>query len=769
MAILYQEEQRLFTIHTIQSTYQMKVDRFGYLLHLYYGDRSEGSMEYLLTYADRGFSGNPYEAGEDRTYSLDALPQEYPVLGTGDYRSTALQVRQADGSMSCDLRYCSHVIKQGKYSLPGLPAMYQAENGGTGRDTAGQAIDSGRDMDCETLEITLEDRAGGLVVTLLYGVFPVWDIITRAVKIENTGNGPLALEKVQSACLDFLYGDYDWIQFYGRHAMERNWQRTEVSHGAHVIGSRRGTSSHQYSPFVILAEKDATEDAGKCYGMSFVYSGAFKAEVEKDQFGQTRMLMGLQDEMFSYGLDPGDTFFGPEVIMSYSGSGLSALSRHFHKAIRRNLCRGKYKLAPRPVLVNSWEAAYFDFTGETIYETARLAGELGVEMLVLDDGWFGRRDSDRSGLGDWSVNEGKLGGTLRSLVERVNGLGLKFGIWIEPEMVSLDSDLYRAHPDWAFTIPGRKPVMSRSQLVLDFSRKEVVDYVFDSICRVFDSANIEYVKWDMNRSIADVYSAVQERDRGKLRRCGNTQDGGDVQAKSTMNPGKIMYHYVLGLYDFLERLTKRYPDMLIEGCSGGGGRFDAGMLYYTPQIWCSDNTDAIDRIRIQYGTSFGFPVSSVGSHVSACPNHQTGRRISMETRGVVAMAGSFGYELDPGQLTAKEKACIRKQIEDYHRYQDMIHNGDYYRLGNPFKETQAGAWMFVSEDKGEALVNAVTLETHGNPLPVYIRLKGLEPGWSYRDGATGRVYPGAALMSAGLPVPYMADEYQAWQAHLVKV
>lgn len=754
MAIRYDENERLFTIHTDQSTYQMKADRFGHLIHLYYGDRMEGSAEYLLTYSDRGFSGNPYDAGTDRTYSLDALPQEYPVWGTGDFRSPALTVQNGDGSVSCGLHFYGYDIKPGKYSLPGLPAMY-----------------GGEEAQAETLEIHLKDEVDGLDVTLLYGVFPRYDIITRAVRLKNRGNVPVVLGKVHSVCLDFLYGDYDLIRFYGRHAMERNWQRTPVSHGSQVIGSRRGTSSHQYSPFVILADREATEDAGKCYGLSFVYSGAFKAEAEKDQYDQTRVLMGLQDEMFSYTLPVGEVFYGPEVILSYSGAGLGKLSRNYHKGIRHNLCRGKYKTLPRPVLINSWEAAYFDFTGDKIYETARQASELGVEMLVLDDGWFGRRDSDTSGLGDWYVNEKKLGGSLGNLVKRINGLDMKFGIWIEPEMVSEDSELYRAHPDWAFTIPGRRPVMSRSQLVLDFSRKEVVDYVFDSICRVFDSANVEYVKWDMNRSITDVYTQVlgDGRGLGEVRLPGTGRNPGVEQnLGAEQNPGKVLYHYVLGLYDFLERLTARYPDMLIEGCSGGGGRFDAGMLYYTPQIWCSDNTDAIDRIRIQYGTSFGFPVSSVGSHVSACPNHQTGRSVSMNTRGVVAMAGSFGYELDLNRMNETDKSCIRVQIQDFHKYWDLIHNGDYYRLTNPYQDTQAAAWMSVREDREEALLSVVTLETHGNPLTICIRLKGLDAGALYRDEGTGKIYPGAALMSVGIPVPAMADEYQAWQAHLIR-
>ncbi len=390
MAIQYQENGRIFTLHTDHSTYQMKADSYGNLLHLYYGDRTEGSMEYMLTFEDRGFSPNPYEAGDDRTYSLDALPQEYPHQGSGDFRSPAFAVEQAGRSYGLNLRYAGYEICKGKYSLPGLPAMY-----GEGQE------------DAESLKIRLTDQVSGLAVTLLYGVFPGYDIITRAVCVENEGDGPAALKRVYSTCLDFLHGEYDLIQFYGRHAMERNFQRTALCHGAQVIGSRRGTSSHQYNPFLILAGRETTEASGPCYSMSFVYSGPFKAEAETDQYGQTRMAMGLQDEMFSYELKPGERFFGPEVIMGYSGQGLGALSRSIHKAMRHSLCRGKYKTIPRPVLINNWEATYFDFTGERILDIARQAKDLGVEMMVLDDGWFGNRDSDFSGLGDWQVKIGR--------------------------------------------------------------------------------------------------------------------------------------------------------------------------------------------------------------------------------------------------------------------------------------------------------------------------------------------------------------------------
>lgn len=726
MGIIYNRKDRTFTLHTKKTTYQMKVDAYGFLLHLYYGKKTDGCMDYLLTYYDRGFSGNPYAAGNDRTYSMDALPQEFPCLGNGDYRSEAFAVENNDGTMSCDLRYESHEIKNGKYSLPGLPAVYARED------------------KAQTLEITLKDKATGIQAVLFYGVLPELDIITRSVKIINNSCGKMYLEKVSTACLDFLYGNYDLITFYGRHAMERNLQRVPVSHGITSIGSRRGASSHQYNPMMILAGEETTEDAGSCYAMSFVYSGNFKGEAEKDQYNQTRVLLGLSDEMFRYPLEKGESFYAPEVILSYSESGLNSLSQNLHRCIRKHICRGKYKEAVRPVLINSWEASYFDFTGETIYELAKQAKEVNIEMLVMDDGWFGKREDDNSGLGDWHVNEKKLGGTLGELIQKINDLGIKFGIWIEPEMVSENSILYREHPDWALVIPGRNPVRARNQIVLDFSRKEVVDYIFEKICNVLDQGNIEYVKWDMNRSLMDIYSS------------------------DTKDQGRVMYDYVLGLYDFLERLVKRYPDMLIEGCSGGGGRFDAGMLYYTPQIWCSDNTDAIDRLRIQYGTSFGYPISAVGSHVSAVPNHQTGRITSMKTRGVVAMAGTFGYELDLKSLTEEEKEEIRSQIADYHRYAPLIQNGLYYRLSDPFTE-EFGAWAFVSEDQREVLFNVVMQEVHGNMTVNYVKMQGLKEDVWYEESASKKRYTGIALMEAGLPLPVETGEYQAYQMHFTIV
>lgn len=720
MSIIYHPNKRIFSLHTKNTTYQMMIDKHEYLLHLYYGSSNSGLTDYTLVYADRGFSGNPYAAGNDRTYSLDILPQEYPTLGTGDYRNYALNIENSDGSQCCNLRFSRYEIKKGKYGLKGLPAVWAGEE------------------EADTLEIVLEDSDGRIEVSLLYGVLAEEDIITRSAVIRNTGGQKVVIKKAAAACLDFLTGDFDAVKFYGKHAMERNVERTPVGHGTISFGSRRGTSSHQYNPAVILAERNTTEDFGNCYGMLFVYSGNFLCEAEKDQVNQTRLLMGLNDDWFSYPLEAKEEFTVPEVIMSYSSKGFAELSHRYHSCIRNHLCRSRYVNVERPVLINSWEAAYFDFNGDTIVNLAKEAAELGIDMVVMDDGWFGERNDDNSSLGDWYVNEKKLGCTLGELIHRVNSLGVKFGIWIEPEMVNEDSGLYRKHPDWIIKIENRAPVRSRNQLLLDFSRKEVRDYILGQVCAVLDQGNIEYIKWDMNRSMADVYA------------------------------GNVTYDYVLGVYDFLEKLTAKYPNILIEGCSGGGGRFDAGMMYYTPQIWCSDNTDAINRTKIQYGTSFFYPVSTVGSHVSAVPNHQTGRITSLNTRGITAMAGTFGYEMNPALLSGEEKVLIREQIKTYKKYEALICRGDYYRLSNPFTD-EYSAWMFVDGEKKQALVNVVRLDVQGNMAASYVKLKGLKKEAVYINEATGNVYTGAALMEAGIPLAFPKTEYEAYQIALTEI
>lgn len=730
MAIIMNQAEQVFTLQTKRTTYQMKAGDYGILLHLYYGARVEDcTMDYLLHRKDVGFSGNPYEAGEDRSFSLDTLPQEFPSYGVGDYRNNCVGVCQADGTRAADFRYVSWEIREGAHKIPGLPCLFD------------------EDETAETLVIFLEDAASSLKLELYYVVFADRDVIARSARITNGGKEAVRLEKMMSACLELPNGSWEAIHFHGRHAMERRLERLPLMHGTMEVGSRRGTSSHQHNPGVILCSPDATEEHGGCYGLSLIYSGSFSMEIEMDQMDSVRAVCGINPEFFEYRLEPGEAFDTPQLMMTYSGNGLGRMSANFHSIIRHNLCRGKYKFARRPVLINNWEATYFDFNEEKILSIARQASEMGIEMLVLDDGWFGSRDSDNAGLGDWFVNTDKLKGGLTDLVTGINGLGMKFGIWIEPEMVNEDSCLYREHPDWALTIPGRKPCRSRNQLVLDMSRSEVRDYVFDSIAAVLKSANVEYVKWDMNRSICDVYSAVLPKER----------------------QGEVYHRYVIGIYDLMERFTSSFPNILFEGCSGGGGRFDPAILYYSPQIWCSDDTDGIERLEIQYGTSFFYPISAVGSHVSAIPNHQTGRRTPLATRGVVAMAGSFGYEMDLNLLTEDEKEAVKAQVEDYKKYYDLIHNGDYYRLASPQGDSGFTAWQFVSGDKTRTLLNLVITHVRANAPDLWFKLRGLDPEKRYRLEEDGRIYSGSALMNAGISIPMIMGDYPAVQMEFKEI
>ena len=717
---------QIFSLHTKHSTYQMKVDR-DFLIHTYYGPYvGDSDMSYLARCIDRGFSGNP-DGITDKGYSLDTQLLEYPSYGTGDFRNDCLRVAYADGSQVTDLKYVSHEIKEGKYGLEGLPAMYQGEE------------------NVQTLEVVLQDVYKKLEVILYYGVFENLDVITRACKIVNKGEDKVNLLRAYSMCLDFNNKDMDFVHFYGRHAMERIMERTPLHHGIQSVGSRRGFSSHQHNPFVVLCAHDAGEDHGNCYGASFVYSGNFAAEAEVTQADCTRMTMGIHDAQFQFELQPQESFTAPEVMLSFSSEGLGTLSRNYHKAIRYHICRGKYKTARRPILINNWEATYFNFNTEKLLDIAREAKKLGIEMLVMDDGWFGKREDDISGLGDWFVIEKKLGGKLKDLVDGVNEIGLKFGIWFEPEMISEDSDLYRAHPDWALKIPGRAPTRGRQQLVLDFSREDVRTYIFDRMCEILESSDIEYVKWDANRHLTDVWSALLPAER----------------------QGEVFHRFILGLYDFLEKITQRFPNVLFEGCSGGGGRFDAGMMYYHPQIWCSDDTDAVERLEIQYGTSFAYPVSTMGAHVSVCPNHQTGRSVSMKTRGVVAMSGTFGYELDITKLSEEDKQTVKEQIEAFKKYYDLIQNGDYYRLTDDGRKSPFVAWEFVSADKKEALLNVVVLRTKANPILHTVYARGLEADMMYQVEGSQEKFSGAALMNGGYPIPVMGDDYQAVQIHLL--
>ncbi len=728
--IRYDEQNKLLTLETRSSTYQMQVDDYGFLHHLYYGRRvGNANMTYLNNSYDRGFSGNPYDLKYDRRFSLDTLPQEYTTFGVGDFRINGLAVVNGDGSFGADFRCVGHKILEGKYSIPGMPSVY--DNGG----------------EAQTLIVTLRDMVTQLTVKLYYGVFEDKDVITRAAEIVNNGREDVKVEKAASLCLDMPFGKWDMVHFHGRHCMERQVERAPLIHSIQTIASKRGMSSHHHNPFIVLCDREATEDFGDCYGLMFMYSGNHKTEIEVDQLENVRVVMGIHDAQFMWNLTPGQSFRTPEVIMTYSANGFTELSHNYHTIIRHNVCRGQFKLARRPILINNWEATYFDFNEEKLLSIARQAAALGVEMLVLDDGWFGERNSDNSGLGDWFVNTKKLPRGLAPLIEDVNNMGMKFGIWIEPEMVNEDSDLYRAHPDWAFSAPNRNPMMGRNQLVLDMSRQEVVDYLYEAIAKLLRENHIEYIKWDMNRSLSDVYSYTMPRER----------------------QGEVSHRYVLGVYQLMDRLTSDFPHVLFEGCSGGGGRFDAGILYYSPQIWCSDDTDPIERIKIQHGTSFGYPVSTMGAHVSASPNHQTGRTTPLSTRGVVAMSGTFGYELDPNRLTEEEKNEVRRQIAVFKKYYWLIQDGLYYRLTNPEAGDFYDAWQFVSRDGSEALINMVVNSPQPNSVLIHVRLKGLDPNGISPIEGEDRQLVGAALMYGGYTFPLVNGDYPSMQVHLIRV
>ena len=712
MAIEYFEENQVFKLDTANTSYMIGViGKEKFVTHIYYGRKMKShKLVYLMGLGEPAYAAD--EMAGDRLNFLGGFPKEYPTGGIGDYRESAVGIRTKNGHTALKLSYAKHQIYPGKPELRGLPATYGSKD------------------DCVTLELTCEDPVLGLKVILLYTVFEDLDAITRSVKIVNLGEEEIYLTKVLSASIDMENRNFDLITLHGDWARECRMNRYPLTMGTHQVHSICGKTGHQSQPFMALATHGAEEDVGEVYAMNFVYSGNFLAQTALEPSGGLRFVMGIHPENFLWKLESGEEFWSPEVVLVHSIHGIGGMTRTFHDLYRSHLTRGEYRDKKRPILLNNWEATYFNFDTEKLLSIAKEAAKDGIEMLVVDDGWFGIRSDDTTSLGDWFVNENKLQGGLSRLVKEVNALGMKFGIWMEPEMVSLNSTLYRAHPDWAIAVPGRTPSLGRNQYVLDLSRQEVVDAVYEMISNVLHSAPIEYVKWDMNRSLADLGS------------CGLSPD----------RQGELLHRYVLSVYQLQDRLLKEFPYLLLENCSSGGGRFDPGMLYYGPQVWTSDDTDALERLSIQEGTALIYPLSCMGAHVSDCPNHLTGRVIPFKTRGQVALAGTFGYELDITKLSGEERSQIPEQIALYHKYNDLIRQGDYYRIASYAANHGYDCYIVVSKDKEEAVVSFVHVLIHPGELVHTIRLKGLNPDKTYEIEGEKRSYTGEELMYGGFRV-----------------
>ena len=719
MPIVYDKSRKIFHLQAGDTSYIMQIVKEKYLVHLYWGRRISSYHESRrIIWKDRGFAPNPDTS--DRTFSLDTLPQEYPQTGNGDFRNPAYGIRQENGSRISNLEYIGYEISDGKPKLPGLPAS------------------SGSKKDVQTLKVYMEDAVAGLKVCLLYSVFASESVITRSVIFLNKGKKPLHLTKMLSMSVDIREEEFDVLTLYGAHNNERNMDRRPLSSGTVKIESLRGTSSPHQAPFMALLRKGADEDQGEVFAANFVYSGNFLAEVQVDPYRNIRFQMGMNPWNGEWKLEAGEMFQTPEVVMVYSKQGLGEMSRTFHKFYQNHLVRSPYAKKERPILINNWEATFFDFDEEKLLSLARKAASAGIELFVLDDGWFGHRDADDSSLGDWFVDKRKLPNGLKSLAEKIHDMGMQFGLWFEPEMISQDSELYRKHPDYVLHTEERPYTIGRGQLVLDLSRKEVCDYVIAAVRQILKDNPIDYVKWDMNRHLTDVGSMYFEPDR----------------------QGEITHRYVLGLYYIMDVLTSEFSEILFESCSSGGGRFDAGMLYYMPQTWTSDNTDAVCRLKIQHGTSFLFPTVTMGAHVSACPNHQVGRTTPLATRFAVAAAGNLGYELDLKKLSKEEKEEVREQIAEYKRRRRTVQFGTYYRLADSFQENQS-AWNIVSEDGMEVIFTHVQILARSAYRVPVIRLKGLDPDAVYTDCETGQEYGGDELMYAGIRIPRIRQDFSS--------
>lgn len=709
----------IFHLYNEGMSYCIQLSPYKDLLHLHWGKRVR-TEDLDMIYKPRA-SFSAYE-GDDYTYSLDVLPQEYPAFGAQDLRSPAYGIRYINGDTITKARYAGHKIYNGKKSIQGLPALYaNAEN------------------EAQTLEITLCDN--GLEIILYYTIYEHYNAITRHVEIKNTGNDSFAVTSAMSASIDFINYDYKYLHLHGAWARERQIEISRVRKGFQGVDSKRGASGVAENPFIAIMEPNATEDFGHVYGFSLIYSGNFKLGIEVEQYGTMRVQAGINPFNFEWELRREEVFYTPEVVMVYSDSGLGKMSRTYHNLYRKNLCISKFTEQERPVLINNWEATYFDFDHDKLISIVKKAKELGIEMFVLDDGWFGKRNDDTSSLGDWFANKEKLPKGIEGLAKDINNEGLTFGIWVEPEMISPDSQLFTNHPDWVIGVPGKTGHKGRHQYILDLTREEVTDYVIEALCKIFESADIRYVKWDMNRNMTDIYSLGLPNHR----------------------QGEVAHRYILSLYHILDTVTKRFPDILFEGCSGGGGRFDPGILHYMPQMWASDDTDAVERFSIQYATSLVYPASCVCAHVSDVPNHQVGRVTPLDLRGLVAMNGALGYEFDLDNISDDVKADIRAQIVKYKKYRGLILSGNQYRLLDPFSQRSC-SWMFVSDDRKHAIVFYFNKLAVPNAPLRRLKLKGLVPKAVYK--VDGKEYMGESLMNYGLSLPSDEKDFESKIWHI---
>ena len=708
MPVEFNPEARTWTLSGGSVSYVLHQDEQDRLLNLHWGPRLPGNA--------LRFDPADYRSFASFDLPVSVLPLELPVCGSGWFGTPAVGIRDAEGNEVVDLRVVSADIRPGKPSLPGLPATYTEQ-----------------EDEADTLSVLLEDAVSGLKVTALYSVFSRTGVVTRSLMLVNAGSAPLTVTSLLSASVPLWRGDLDAVHLNGAWARERRVIRTPVCEGDFRIASARGASGHEENPFMALCERNADECSGAVWAVSLVYSGSFQILCHTDIFGHPRLSAGMNPEVFSWRLEPGETVSSPEAVLVYSGSGFNGMSHLFHQLYRTRLVRGFWRDRSRPVLLNSWEGVYFDFNEPKLLSVAEKAAAIGVELFVLDDGWFGKRNSDNCSLGDWVVNPEKLPSGLSGLSEKIHAMGLQFGLWFEPEMVSPDSDLYRAHPDWCLHVDGRPRTQARQQLILDLSRPEIQEYIIAAVSSVLSSSGIDYVKWDMNRNMTEAFSPALPPERKK----------------------ETQHRYMLGLYRVLEAVTSSFPKVLFESCSGGGGRFDPGMLFYMPQTWTSDDTDAVERLKLQYGTSFVYPASAMGAHVSAVPNHQTGRSVPLKMRGDVALGGNFGFELDPAKWTPEETEEAKQMVSRVKSLRDLTRQGTFWRLLSPFEGSKT-AWSFVSGDRKTILLCAYSVLTVPNSAPARVCLQGLDPDAWY-ETEDGSRYSGAALMYRGLTLPLRCD------------